>query len=143
VNDANTQAWRDRLLTIVVTVLLVGGGFWAGRLTATAPAAAPPASGSAPQAVSTPPLSARALDSESSATATRVPDAPLRPAEAAETTGAGESADSERSLRETVFITRTGKRYHRDGCSSLSKSRIPVTLTEAAERGLTPCSRCW
>jgi hypothetical protein len=43
---------------------------------------------------------------------------------------------------ETVYITRTGKKYHRAGCSSLSKSCIPMTRSEAEAKGYTPCARC-
>jgi micrococcal nuclease len=42
----------------------------------------------------------------------------------------------------TVYITRTGKKYHRKGCSALKSSKIPITLKEAYERGYTPCSLC-
>jgi hypothetical protein len=42
----------------------------------------------------------------------------------------------------TVYGTRTGSKYHRDGCRYLSKSKIPMTLKQAKERGLTPCSVC-
>jgi methylphosphotriester-DNA--protein-cysteine methyltransferase len=41
-----------------------------------------------------------------------------------------------------VYITKTGKKYHADGCRSLSKSRIPITLRDAVTRGYTPCSLC-
>jgi micrococcal nuclease len=41
-----------------------------------------------------------------------------------------------------VFRTATGKKYHRDGCRYLSKSKIPVSLTEVAALGLGPCSVC-
>lgn len=41
-----------------------------------------------------------------------------------------------------VYITRTGEKYHRNGCSYLSKSKIAVTLSDAVSRGYTPCSRC-
>lgn len=41
-----------------------------------------------------------------------------------------------------VFITRTGKRFHREGCSSLSHSRIPMKRSEALAQGYTPCQRC-
>jgi hypothetical protein len=43
---------------------------------------------------------------------------------------------------ETVYITRTGKKYHRAGCSSLSKSSIPISKSDAEARGYGPCSRC-
>ncbi|MDR3540915.1 MAG: ComEC/Rec2 family competence protein [Desulfosporosinus sp.] len=42
----------------------------------------------------------------------------------------------------TVFITKTGKKYHIDGCRSLSKSKIPISLSEAQSKGYTPCSIC-
>ena len=41
----------------------------------------------------------------------------------------------------TVYITRTGEKYHRDGCRFLSRSRIPMPLKEAAKR-FTPCKVC-
>ena len=40
-----------------------------------------------------------------------------------------------------VYVTRSGKKYHREGCRSLSKSKIPISLAEAKER-YGPCSRC-
>jgi len=42
-----------------------------------------------------------------------------------------------------VYITNTGEKYHRDGCSSLSKSKIPISLSDAIARGYTPCARCY
>ena len=43
---------------------------------------------------------------------------------------------------ETIFRTNTGKRYHRSNCRSLSRSKIPITLKEAQNRGLSPCGVC-
>ena len=40
-----------------------------------------------------------------------------------------------------VYVTRTGKKYHREGCSSLRRSKIPISLAEAKQR-YGPCSRC-
>jgi hypothetical protein len=40
-----------------------------------------------------------------------------------------------------VYVTRTGQCYHRAGCSSLSRSKIPMDLNEAKKR-YRPCSRC-
>ena len=41
----------------------------------------------------------------------------------------------------TVYITKTGKRYHYDGnCGN--GEYIPSTLAEAEARGLTPCEKC-
>ena len=42
---------------------------------------------------------------------------------------------------ETVYITNTGKKYHRSGCSYL-KSSTRINKSEAVKRGYTPCSRC-
>ena len=42
----------------------------------------------------------------------------------------------------TVYITKTGKKYHRDGCRYLSKSRIPISLADAESEGYGPCSVC-
>lgn len=41
-----------------------------------------------------------------------------------------------------VYVTRTGHKYHRDGCRYLRKSKIPMTLKEAKEAGYEPCSVC-
>ena len=43
---------------------------------------------------------------------------------------------------QTVYITRTGKRYHRDGCRYLSMSKIPISLKDAKANGYTPCKVC-
>jgi micrococcal nuclease len=40
-----------------------------------------------------------------------------------------------------VYITKTGKKYHRDGCRYLSKSKIPISLEDAVSR-YSPCSVC-
>jgi len=42
----------------------------------------------------------------------------------------------------TVYITKSGSKYHRTGCRYLSKSMIPISLKDAKERGYTPCKVC-
>jgi len=42
----------------------------------------------------------------------------------------------------TVYVTRTGEKYHRLGCQYLRKSCIPMSLEDAKARGYGPCSRC-
>lgn len=42
---------------------------------------------------------------------------------------------------QTVFRTKSGKKYHRSGCSYL-KSKMETTVGEAQSMGLGPCSRC-
>ena len=41
----------------------------------------------------------------------------------------------------TVYVTKTGEKYHNDGCRYLRQSRIPMSLKEAAKR-FGPCSVC-
>jgi len=41
----------------------------------------------------------------------------------------------------TVYVTRTGKKYHRSGCRYLSRSKIPIALP-AAKLRYSPCSIC-
>ena len=41
----------------------------------------------------------------------------------------------------TVYVTNTGSKYHRAGCSYL-KSSNAISLSDAIARGCTPCSRC-
>ncbi len=42
----------------------------------------------------------------------------------------------------TVYVTKSGKKYHRQGCIYLRRSSRPISLQEAIRKGYTPCSRC-
>lgn len=42
----------------------------------------------------------------------------------------------------TVYITKTGTKYHLDGCRHLSKSKIPISRAKAIKQGYTPCAHC-
>jgi hypothetical protein len=42
----------------------------------------------------------------------------------------------------TVYITKTGKKYHAAGCSYLRQSQIAISLDDAIKQGYTACSRC-
>jgi hypothetical protein len=42
---------------------------------------------------------------------------------------------------ETVYVTKTGKKYHRAGCRSLAKSAIAMKLKDAA-KSYSPCKVC-
>ena len=46
------------------------------------------------------------------------------------------------SLKVTVYVTRTGQKYHRDGCGYLLHGRIPIGLKQAKAKGYTRCSAC-
>ena len=52
------------------------------------------------------------------------------------------SLQSQQANKETVYITRTGSKYHRAECSSLSKSKRSISKADAIRRGLSPCSVC-
>jgi hypothetical protein len=43
---------------------------------------------------------------------------------------------------QTVYVTKTGKKYHSANCRSLSKSSIPISLAEAQAKGYEPCKVC-
>ena len=43
---------------------------------------------------------------------------------------------------QTVYITKTGKKYHTATCRYLSKSKIPISLKDAKANGYTACSVC-
>lgn len=64
-------------------------------------------------------------------------------AEAANPAPATPEPAATQPVSETVYITNTGEKYHRDGCSYLRKSKIPISLSDAEARGYTPCSRCF
>ena len=49
---------------------------------------------------------------------------------------------SEQPKEQTVYVTRTGKKYHRDGCRHLVRSRLPITLREAKQHEYAPCKVC-
>ena len=49
-----------------------------------------------------------------------------------------ESSESEDG---TVYVTRSGKKYHSGGCSSLRRSKIEISLADAKQK-YGPCSRC-
>jgi hypothetical protein len=46
------------------------------------------------------------------------------------------------SKEQTVFVTRTGKKYHRDGCQYLRQSKRKIELSSAINKGFTPCKVC-
>jgi micrococcal nuclease len=47
-----------------------------------------------------------------------------------------------REGEQTVYVTNSGKSYHKEGCGSLKRSRIAVTLTEAVRSGYEACLIC-
>ena len=61
------------------------------------------------------------------------------------TTPKGKSATESKELdtkAETVYITKTGAKYHRSDCGYLKKSKIAIVKSKAISRGFDGCSRC-
>ena len=72
--------------------------------------------------------------------------APTPPAQSPQPTPAARAAFAEASPMssaaiETVYVTKTGTKYHRAGCRSLTRSAIPMSLKDAA-KAYGPCSIC-
>ncbi len=63
---------------------------------------------------------------------------PKAPREAVNKQGPKESDPREA----TVYVTRTGKKYHREGCRYLRSSKIPISRKQAIKEGYEPCSVC-
>jgi len=41
-----------------------------------------------------------------------------------------------------VYITKTGEKYHKDGCRYLRQSKIKTTKKEAVKKGYGACKVC-
>ncbi|MBT0663535.1 YHYH domain-containing protein [Geobacter pelophilus] len=52
----------------------------------------------------------------------------------------GHTVDSRETKSQAVYVTRTGHKYHRDGCRHL-KSKIPISLADARV-SYSPCKVC-
>lgn len=51
------------------------------------------------------------------------------------------SADGENESY--CYVTSSGTKYHKEGCSYLKKSKTQMTVSEAKSSGYSPCSRCY
>lgn len=43
---------------------------------------------------------------------------------------------------QVVYITKTGKKYHKGSCRYLKNSKIKTTKSKAQSQGYTPCKVC-
>jgi micrococcal nuclease len=70
------------------------------------------------------------------------PAGPATPAPLVSPPPAATPPTPERETKDvTVYVTRTGAKYHRAGCQYLKSSSIPMPLSKARE-SYSPCSRC-
>jgi len=60
--------------------------------------------------------------------------------QAAEANSSNDSVNVKSS--QTVYISKTGKKYHRKNCPTLKGKGTAISLSEALADGLTPCSIC-
>lgn len=73
---------------------------------------------------------------------TVAPAEPASPSSEATTTVSTQAPVQESgSIRDTVYVTKTGKRYHYSSSCNGGKY-YESTLTSAKQRGLTPCQKC-
>ena len=54
----------------------------------------------------------------------------------------GDENDGLKFKSSTVYITTYGEKYHIDDCFHLRKSKFPIDLDEAVEKGYEPCKNC-
>lgn len=66
---------------------------------------------------------------------TATPDVTLPPAE--------QEMERPEKKEIIVYVTRTGKKYHRGWCGYLHSSKIALPLDKAIELDYTACSRCF
>jgi len=96
-----------------------------------------PAPTSEPSARQQPAPSVEAQGSQPAEPPAAVPDQP-----AAERTVAAPEEPVAEPSSDTVYVTKTGERYHRAGCSSLSRSSIAMGRQAAIDAGYRACSNC-
>lgn len=53
-----------------------------------------------------------------------------------------EGLELEEAVAYTVYVTRTGVKFHRDDCRHLRLSKISIEQSEAESKGYTPCKVC-
>ena len=49
---------------------------------------------------------------------------------------------SKTSKEKTVYITKTGKKYHKSNCKSLIREKTEIQLSKAKSKGYLPCKIC-
>ncbi len=52
------------------------------------------------------------------------------------------ACNSDQQPDQTVYVTETGSKFHRDGCRYLKFSRKVISLKEAEGKGFEPCKVC-
>lgn len=58
------------------------------------------------------------------------------------TTNTVKKETSSKQNEQTVYIANSGSKYHRSSCSSLKKSKISISKSDAIAQGYEPCKKC-
>lgn len=85
----------------------------------------------------------RQAEEEAAREAQRQAEAAAEAQRQADAAAAAQAQQQSQQNEQTVYITDTGEKYHRDGCQYLRKSKHAISLSDAEARGYTPCSRCF
>jgi len=135
------------LITFLFAVLSGCGG--SEKTTSNPKATAPVVTTTAPTTQQTSPASAQpATTVKQDASTTVAPTSSTEPvATTVQTTEKAQTvepapATKTETKEQTVYVTKTGAKYHRDGCRYLSKSKIPMNLSDAQAAGYEACSVC-
>lgn len=59
-----------------------------------------------------------------------------------ESGSAEQSASTDGAVKQMVYVTKSGVKYHRATCSFAKKGATAIPLQEALKQKLTPCTRC-
>ena len=46
------------------------------------------------------------------------------------------------TIAQTVYVTKTGKKFHAKNCAQAKTGKTGMTLAEAKKQGFTPCGSC-
>lgn len=60
-----------------------------------------------------------------------------------ETTTSYDSENSPQVTEDTVYVTKSGKKYHKESCHTLKGNGTPISLEEAESKGKTACKICF
>ena len=89
-----------------------------------------------------PVLTTQEQTTENSATTVITTDtSEIKTTEAEAPTTVSEPAQKESS--DICYVTASGTKYHRAGCSYLKKSKTQMSISDAKLSGYSPCSRCY
>jgi hypothetical protein len=137
-----------RILAYIVSATVIGALVFGLSACSTAdspsnsqPAVAAPAAKPAPQ-VAVPAAKPAPRVAVPAAKPARRVAAPAAPPESPAPPAVAPKAPKAQPVEQTVYVTRTGSKFHRGTCGYLRQSKIAMTRSEALANGYTPCKVC-